>query len=97
MKSIKVLIWNSFPLKERQGGPSTYLFNLKKSIEQNNINYIHFVNDYKEKQYKKSRKSIFFSKKVKPFISKVFSKQTKKREKKKNRTLEFLTKKYYIT
>lgn len=28
----KILIWNSFPLKERNGGPPTYLYNLKQGI-----------------------------------------------------------------
>lgn len=29
----KILIWNSFPLKERNGGPPTYLYNLKKGFK----------------------------------------------------------------
>jgi len=30
---VKILIWNSFELKERNGGPPTYLFNLKTGLD----------------------------------------------------------------
>lgn len=43
-----VLIWNSFPLKERNGGPPTYLFNLSRglnSIENNNQVKVAFLSD----------------------------------------------------
>jgi glycosyltransferase involved in cell wall biosynthesis len=43
-----VLIWNSFPLKERNGGPPTYLYNLShglSSLENNNEINVVFLSD----------------------------------------------------
>jgi glycosyltransferase involved in cell wall biosynthesis len=36
---VKVLIWDSFELKERNGGPPTYLYNLKKGLESGENGY----------------------------------------------------------
>ncbi|MCG7502463.1 glycosyltransferase family 4 protein [Tenacibaculum sp. Mcav3-52] len=55
---MKILIWNDFPLKARQGGPSTYLFNLKKSVESNKIQNITFLNN-KDPRIKKVRTTKF--------------------------------------
>ncbi len=41
----KILIWNTFPLLERMGGPSTYLFNLKNYFSENNANVV-FLGDF---------------------------------------------------
>lgn len=43
--SSKILVWNTFPLLERMGGPSTYLFNLKNYFSENNENVV-FLGDF---------------------------------------------------
>lgn len=53
-----VLIWNSFPLKERNGGPPTYLFNLSHglgSMENNNeinVSFLSNILNYKSESSK---------------------------------------------
>lgn len=37
MRDKKILIWTSYPLKERSGGPSTYLYNLQRVLNSNNF------------------------------------------------------------
>ena len=41
----KILIWNTFILHERSGGPSTYLHNLRKYTRSHNIENITYLND----------------------------------------------------
>lgn len=50
---MKVLIWNTFELKE-VGGPAGYLWNLKAYFDQNNITNIEFA-DLIEFQNKKKK------------------------------------------
>lgn len=66
----KILIWNTFPLKARSGGPTTYLYNLEKSVALNGLQErIHFAHDYEVSIPKqKSALSLFFKEKVKPGI-----------------------------
>ena len=44
MPKKRILIWSSFPLKERSGGPSTYLYNLKSVLNSEN-HIIEFLAD----------------------------------------------------
>lgn len=62
---MKVLIWNTFELKE-VGGPAGYLWNLKAYFDQNNITNIEFA-DLIEFQNKKKKNYV---NKIKQFIKK---------------------------
>ncbi|WP_146105960.1 hypothetical protein, partial [Flavobacterium columnare] len=54
----KILIWNTFELLERQGGPSTYLYNLQNSLKKNKKDQdVHFLNEYDNSQEKNISKS----------------------------------------
>lgn len=44
----RILIWNDFELSPRRGGPATYLWHLRKYVEDNGINNIVFLDQYKE-------------------------------------------------
>lgn len=67
---VKVLIWNSFALKERNGGPPTYLYNLElglKSHLNNNKLKIDFLSDISHRKYKNDTNRKLISS-VKSFI-----------------------------
>lgn len=42
---MRVLIWNDFPLLERKGGPSSYLFNLREGLSLNKETRVDFLSD----------------------------------------------------
>lgn len=69
MTKNKILIWNTFELIERRGGPSTYLYNLRKSVKENGIDTVDFLDDFKLEKEEKSVIKRFINEKIKPIFT----------------------------
>ncbi|MFK7000982.1 glycosyltransferase family 4 protein [Flavobacterium oreochromis] len=85
MKS-NILIWNTYELLARQGGPSTYLYNLQESLNKHD-SQIHFLNDYifhsQDEMVKKPKKKHF----LKMFFYKIINKEKRRRIKQLNKEI----------